>query len=647
MKIINDVTQMRELAKPFEWIGFDLETSSLDPRLGKILLASITTPHDTYVIDFTVIDISAAQLIAPLFSSGMVINHNMPFDYKWWIHHTGITIQNPVDIMVNEELLTAGLFIPSENGKPFSLASIAQRRLGKKLNKDVREEFINYTGSLTERAYLYAGEDTEVLKPILDQQMEEIRQHRLERIFELECSLIPVTAYMELTGVKVDLDTLASFAPPIQRYIDQCNQMLQDIFIAGGAANTILFTTDGYSCVNSSSKPQMIEALNALGVNVENLKAKDLIKWDYKNRKNRDAVDYHTLLAVEDEDIADAIDSFGGYQNKYLRAHAFLTGAKKLLESYVLGIIEKVNKETGRFYPWFRQCGARATGRYSSNAQQIPKNDKLKRLGLDFSIRECFVAPKGRKLIIADYPAIELVILADRSGDEKLCYEIERGDVHLVVTREVLGHYVPEAKNITSKNKGERPYKLFRDFSKIISYGIGYGVTGGSLSEQATEKLGALNIVITQQQGDAMVSEWKNLFSDAGKYLRSVSNQAVTKGYTESVLGRKRWFDLSEIASNKWRRLASEREGCNQSIQSSSADMTKLAMIKFYHRADYKKARIILSIHDEIVVESVTSYANTAAAILKECMEEACKEILPRMGHTVIIEPAISDRYDK
>jgi DNA polymerase-1 len=647
MHIITNAAQLKDIPAKHAWVAYDIETTGLDPRKGEILLISLTTPDDTYVIDCTRIDKKDINILAPVLTQNIILGANIIFDYKWTLHHYGIELGHTiVDVMVNEMILTAGLFVRSFNGKPFSLQAITERRLGRKLNKDVRDEFIHYTGTLTDAAFAYAGEDTEVLYPIWQQQLLEFDLHSMRPIYELECQLLPVTAYMEYTGTPLDIDALKKLEAPFRRYVEACERMFQDIFISKGAAQWVVFG-DTYSCLNITSKDQVKQAFQSLGMDITSLAKKELVKWDFKNRKRKDEVSFQQLLDLEDEDIADAIDNFGGYENPYLRAYSFFVGADKLLSSYVLGLAKKYDETTKRFYPWFRQVGARSTGRYSSDAQQIPKNEKLKRLGIDESIRECIVAPKGRKIIIADFSAIELIILADQSGDERLAFENSRGDLHLVVTKEVLGYFFPVAKEITKENKGTHPFKTLRDFSKTFSYGIAYGVTGKSISEQATVMLGAINLKMTAEQGDKGIELWKKAFPQAGKYLDVSALMAVTKGYTDSILGRKRFYDMESIRSNKWKYLAAKREGSNQRIQSTSADMTKLAMIKCFERLDRRKARIILSIHDEIVLESSTSYAETAAQILKESMEKAAQELLPVLGHTVIVHPAISERYDK
>ena len=629
-------------------VGYDLETTGLNPKQDRILLVSLTTESETYVLDYTALALDTLKTLEPMFTKLFIVGANITFDYKFLFWHTGIRIQRMTDIMVNEQVLTAGKFVPyTGKNPPFSLASIAYRRLDITLDKDVREEFITYKEkqTLSQEAYIYAGRDTEVLLPIWEQQQAEIRKHKLERIInDIENKLLPVTAHMELTGVLLNVTQLKSLEEPFQRYIDTTERVFQDMIIANGGANRIV-CDDTYYAVTMSSKPQVIEALNLVGVDTDSLDAKALSKWDLK--KNKDSLEQIELLLRSDEnDIHEAIEKFGGYNNPYLRAYSFYVGAEKLLGAYIKGLQKRVHAD-GYWYPWFRQCGARATGRYSSDAQQVPKDQKLQNLGLPYSIRECIIAPNGKKLIIADFSAIELVILADRSGDTRLVQEILHGDIHVVVTQEVMGNFWPIAKEITKANKKLQPYETLRDFSKTLSYGIAYGVTGKSLAEQAATKLSYLNLKFTAKQGDQAVELWKQSFPQAGVFLNKSATMAISEGYTDSIWGRKRWFDLDYIARDKWKLLAAQREGSNQRIQSTSADMTKLAMIYTHNMLNSRKAQIMLSIHDEIVLVSDEDYAEQAAYILKHCMQQAAKDVLVRLGDMVIVDPSISDRYDK
>ena len=651
--IIKTKEQLYSVPLDKDWIGYDLEFSNLDVRKGTLLLMSISDEHHTYVIDCTVLSRDDLQYVKPLLENALCIGAAISIDYRYTLHHLGINIARMSDVIVLDMMLRAGVYTPNskEHGSAFSLQSIAWRRLGVTLDKEIRKEFIHYTGSLSEQAYVYAGKDTQYLKQIYDQQCAEIQKLGLEKIQNLEERLLSVTALMEYQGIPLDINELKALEAPFQRYIKTCEKMFQDIFIRHGAAHTLYFGKNGYKCLNVRSRDQVIQAFNKLGLNVTSLSSKELAKWDYKNRKHVDHVSFHQLLAEEDEDIADAIENFGGYDNPYLKAYAFYKRAEKLMSAYVKGLQQRYDPDTGRIYPWFRQCGARATGRYSSDIQQIPKDSKLRELGLDESIRSCFHMPKGKKLLIADYAQIELVILAELSGDQLLIKELLTGDVHTVVARDVLGEIIPIAKNITPENKKTYPFDVLRDFSKIISYGIIYGITDANLSEQAQNKLGSVFTEYgkkpSQKQWQTAIDQWKRTFPDAGRTTEEASRNAVTKGFTESILGRKRFYDLAEIRRNRWSFLAAQREGSNQRIQSTSADMTKLAMLLCFERLDRTQAQVILSVHDEIGVESTKKYAPHAAYVLKTSMEDAAKQLLPTLGKYVQVQVHISNRYNK
>ncbi len=652
MNIITTLPQLKiaiEEISRASIIAYDLETTGLSPHYDKILLTAISTPDQDYVIDFTYLSIEHFQLLKPILEDKNILKlgFNLVFDYKLTYGNTKVEIAGMFDCMLAEQLLTAGLYVERYKGSQFSLAAVSYRRLGIERNKEIRNSFIGYTGiGFIEEAYQYAADDTRTLFTIYRQQLKEIKEKGLERICDLEMQLIPISSMMEYTGVLVNREQLQSLVEPFERYVKACYRALQDVFIKSGAANQILFTKDGYMAINPSSKPQMLEALKSVGIELENLKAKTVVKWDFKHSKRQEAVAYTDF--VDDEDVAEALEKYGGLDNPYLRMYTFLTGAEKLLNSYIHGPLERIDNKTGRLYGWYKQLGARSTGRYSSNMQQFPQNQKLHRLGLPYSIRECFIAPKGRVLIIADFSAIEMVILADRSGDQKLAHEHMNGDIHIVVAHTAMGKFFPIALELHKKNKEDQPYKSIRQGSKRVSYGIAYGIQGKSLAEQMTIDLSGVNIKVSPEQADAMIKLWKTeAFPDAGKFLDACAKQAVTQGYTESSWGRKRFWDLDRLALDKWKYLAAQREGSNQSIQSTSADMTKLAMLYCYQKLDKTKARIIISVHDEIVLESTERYAETAKQILKESMEQAGRDILPVLGHTVIVNPAISLKYDK
>lgn len=273
-------------------------------------------------------------------------------------------------------------------------------------------------------------------------------------------------------------------------------------------------------------------------------------------------------------------------------------------------------------------------------------------LGLgEYNIRSMFVPAPGCDFIICDYSSIELAILAAMSGDERLIYEILRGDVHAYVTNSLIENSLRATIGdiITPANKKSNPTaKTIRDLFKRVSFGIVYGSTGYNLYRTLYFDLFALGIHITREEADMWVEKWKNeLFPQTGALLQKNANFAITRYYTESALGRRRHWE-QDIRFDKWRMLAAMREGSNQPIQATCADMLKLAMVDLDPKFDPSLARIVAPVHDELLSESQSIYTDQAMPLVKESMEWAARSLYPDADPMLFIaEPKSSDCYDK
>lgn len=635
-------------------LAIDTENTGLDPYRAQPLLFAMSVRGgeeiENYVFDMTSSTEKKFQLIKPLLENPSILKlgHNLTYDWKIFYKH-GIMVAGMHDTMICERLLVAGRFI-----KGFSLADVTQRRLGIVRDKSIREGFIGKTDtSFSSEEIIYAAEDTSYLFYIYDQQMNEVEVKKLSRVYELEMSIIAPTAMMEYTGIKINREMLEAMVEPFQEYVRTADKALQDLFINAGIADTVVFSEEGYYCVNTGSTQQVKEMLNRVGVTVEKLNAKEIQRWELEERKKKrkkvDDISYFDI--IDDEEIATAIDQYPGVENKYLRALGFLKGARILLNTFVLGMLQNINPITKRIHPSYNTLGAIATGRYSSNDpnfQNLPADKKLKLLGLGkYSIRNTLEASDGCSFIISDFASIELVILASMSGDTHLLDEILRGDVHTYVVQEVLNY-----KEITSENKKKEPHKFWRDAAKTLSYGIAYGTTGRNLAETLNVMLASQGYKITPQDGDMLIENWYKLFPKTADYLNSNARKAVVDGYVTDAWGRRRNWDKT-LFIDKWQRLAAEREGKNAPIQGSSATMTKRAIQLFWEKADYTQAKMIICVHDEIVVESTNEYLPKAVELLKWAMEEAIREVLPNVAHDVgkyegtSVDPKVSSKYDK
>jgi DNA polymerase-1 len=614
----------------------DTETTHLDPHQARILMIQIYTGTEAFVIDCTgTVDLS---LLNPVWSNGSLkVFHNASYDLKILYKLSGILIRNVYDTMVSEQLLTAGLPRMSN-----SLQAVAERRLQITLDKTIRSTFTEgEISELSQEQLDYAVRDVLVLPMIQALQVAEIEHHELQKVHKLEMDLCPVVAMIEFTGMPFDSNHLENLEPQFLRILEESDRMLQDMFISAGVCNQIVFSKDGYSAFNPSSNKQMVEMFNEVGIDVPSLNARIVMEWDFKNRRKAKNFSVDFTDFSEEDDISDAMDKFGSFENKYIQAYSFYTATKKIHSTYIKALPTMKNPITGRIHCSFKQYGA-ATGRFSSsspNLQNIPSDQKMKNLGIDSSIRHSFKVAENRKLIIADYSTIELVIIADASGDEGLITNLD--DLHTYVAREVLG-----VKDINNKNKKEHPYKIWRDVAKMVNYSIAYNVGGDSLGKQMSIALSPLGEKVSAERADKIIEDWKGRFPQAAKWLKTSARSVVLHGYVRDGYGRMRFWDRSNFI-NKWKIASAEREAMNFPIQALSASMVKLALIATFNKLDNKKARIVSTVHDEIIVESSAGYAETASKILKEAMEESAQVVLPNLGKTVIVDPAISNKYDK
>jgi len=269
----------------------------------------------------------------------------------------------------------------------------------------------------------------------------------------------------------------------------------------------------------------------------------------------------------------------------------------KLLNTY-LGPLPSLLGEDGRLHTTFNQTVA-ATGRLSTsnpNLQAIPIRTELGR-----EIRSAFVAEPGSKLVSADYSQIELRILAHVSGEPKLRQAFARGeDIHRATAAEVLG--VEPAELTTGQ----------RSIAKMINFGIVYGISAFGLSE---------NLEIPREEAQAYIDAYLARFPHVQDFIQRTIEQAREDGYTTSLLGRRR--PVPELrASNRATRSLGERLAVNFVMQGSNADIIKVAMIAIERRLreEGRAARLVLQIHDELLLEAPETEVSAVKALVREEM---------------------------
>lgn len=384
----------------------------------------------------------------------------------------------------------------------------------------------------------------------------------------IEMPLVEVLSEMQYNGMKCDSEELAKFGISLK---ERLNQLTNEIYeIAGEEFN-----------INSTKQLGVI-LFEKLG-----LKAK-------KKTKNGYSTSEEVLNSlIDDNPIIEKILEYRGLM--------------KLNSTYVDGLIPYINKKTGRIHSYFHQT-ITATGRISStnpNLQNIPARDEFGK-----NIKKAFKPEKGYVYIDADYSQVELRVLAHISGDENMIRAFNNDeDIHREVASKVFD--VPF----------EEVTKEQRSRAKAVNFGIVYGITSFGLAKQ----IGA-----SRKQAQEYIDNYLEKYSGIKAFMEESVEMAKQNGYVETLFGRRR--NVPELkSSNFMMREFGKRVAMNTPIQGTAADIMKIAMNNVYKELKAKNidAKLILQVHDELLIEASEKDAEETKNILKNCMENAMKLKVP------------------
>jgi DNA polymerase-1 len=452
-----------------------------------------------------------------------------------------------------------------------SLENVALEHLGARKTpfKEVAGKGGGFHGVELSRAVDYACRDAELALRLKDVLFSRLGPEGLERTyFEMEMPLIYVLADMEQAGMKLDAGRLGELGGELERELDALRQRIY--FFAGGEFNL------------NSPKQLAAVLFERLGLRPG------------KKKKTGYSTDVSVLeeLAREHELPRDLL--------------TWRTLAK-LKNTYVDVLPRLLNPRTGRLHTSFNQA-VTATGRLSSsepNLQNIPVRGEW-----GTRIREAFVAERGCVIISADYSQIELRILAHLSGDRGLGEAFRDGlDVHARTAAEIFG--VKEGK-VTPE---------MRRVAKTVNFGIIYGITPFGLSE---------SLGISRQEAEAYINGYFARHPGVGAYIDRALREARESGFVRTLFGRKR--PVPELSSgNRNTRLLGQRLAVNSPVQGSAADIIKMAMIRISSRlrGEVTGARMVLQVHDELVLEAPEGEGDRVSALLREEMQGAAGLSVP------------------
>ena len=279
----------------------------------------------------------------------------------------------------------------------------------------------------------------------------------------------------------------------------------------------------------------------------------------------------------------------------------------KLNSTYVEGLKPYINIKTNRIHSFFHQT-ITATGRISStepNLQNIPT-----RFELGKRVRKVFKPEKGKIYLDADYSQIELRVLASISGDEHMIEAFKEGkDIH------------KQAASKVFKTPIEEVTKEQRSNAKAVNFGIVYGISDFGLGEQ---------LGIGRKKAKQYIEEYLEQYAGIKQFMENITEQAKEQGYVETLFHRRRY--IPELKSNNYMvRQFGARAAMNTPIQGTAADIMKIAMIKVYNEIKSRKlkSKIVLQVHDEMMIETPIEEKEEMIKIMKKCMESATKLEVP------------------
>ncbi len=416
--------------------------------------------------------------------------------------------------------------------------------------------------------YIY-GFKVYLIKKVSEKTLEELSKIDSINLFnEIEMPLVKVLGEMQVNGIYVDKEELISFGSKLKEQIE--------------TLKTEIYNLCGEE-FNINSTQQLGTIL------FEKLKLPV-----YKKTKNGYSTDVEILEKLKPEHPV--IEKILEYRS-----------LMKLNSTYVEGLLTYVNERTHRIHSYFHQT-ITATGRISStepNLQNIPTRYELGKL-----LRKAFKPADGYIFIDADYSQIELRVLAHISGDRTMLKAFRNDeDIHKQAASKVFDVPIEEVT------------KEQRTSAKAVNFGIVYGISDFGLSEQ---------LGISKKLAKKYIEQYLEKYSGIKKFMDKIVDETREKGYVETLFHRRRY--IPELTSNNYMvRQFGARAAMNTPIQGTAADIMKIAMINVFNRLRKENldAKIILQVHDELIVEAKKECQEQVETILKEEMESAMKLKIP------------------
>ena len=584
--LVRELTELQALVAKllnYEEFCFDTETTGFDHFSDRIVGLSLAVePHEAWYVSFTPENTAAfAEAVRPLFENERTtkIAQNIKFDMMV-LARLGVEVRGrKIDTMIVHYLLD-----PEARHNMDFLAerylNYSPIRIETLIGKGTRQLTMDQVN--IESVKEYAAEDADITLQIKQALWPELEKQGLVELYStIEEPMIEVLAAMELEGVKVDTQQLADYAVELNAELAKLEAEIREL----------------------ADEPTLnINSARQLG---EVLFAKLRITDKPKMTKTRQ-------FSTEEEYLQ-------GFAGKHRIVDLILRyrGVKKLISTYVEALPQLVNSVTGHIHTSFNQA-VTATGRLSStnpNLQNIPVRDDMGR-----RIRKAFVPSDGQHLLLsADYSQVELRLMAHLSGDSSLIEAFQQGeDIHAATAAKLFHKEIAE---VTSDERRK---------AKTANFGIIYGISAFGLAQR---------LDIPRKEAKELIDGYFESYPKVKEYMERAVADAREKGYVTTAFGRRRI--LRDIDSrNAVARGVAERNAINAPIQGSAADIMKLAMVEIYRRfrAEGIRSKMILQVHDEVIVDMLREEQEAVIRIVREAMEGVAQLSVPLISEAGVGE---------
>ncbi|PRR42450.1 DNA polymerase I [Borreliella burgdorferi] len=559
-----ELDDLIESLKKAKYISIDTETSSLDTYTAKLIGISISFKEfEGYYIPIEAkgkIYIEKNYIIQKFNNLFKSNPKIIGQNYKFDYKILKNNGFNPIPPYFDTMIAA---YLIDTNSK-VSLDFLAEKYLMHKNIKyeDVIQKNDNFANISLEMATSYSSEDADITFRLFNIFTKKLKEDKLDKLMhEIEMPFNKVIIEMEENGIYLDKEYLKEYGKELGKELEAIeNEIIKSIGID----------------FNLNSPKQMHEIL----FEKLNLKLPEKMK--------KDSTDIKVLESLREQH--ESIENLIKYRQ-----------IAKLKSTYTDNLIELINYKTNRLHTSFIQTKT-ATGRITSinpNLQNIPIKDEKGR-----KIRKAFKPENGNIFISADYSQIELAILAHLSQDEVLIKAFENNkDIHTETASKL---FKIEEKEITPN---------LRRIAKSINFGIIYRMSDFRLAKE---------LGITKEEAKGFINSYFDSYPKIKEFIINQINFVKNAGYSETILKRRRY--IKEINSNNYlERSAAERIAINSIIQGSAADIMKIAMVKVFNEFKSKKmeSKILLQVHDEMLIESPIEEENEVKKILKIMMETA------------------------